>query len=375
MRTWTEMKVVHLFPNELKFFKGAVEFFRPLQWETVWAISCAKKDLLQFQSIAPSHTCLPFDGEFKLPSQTDALVVHSLHLSSAQFILEQRASLPVYIQTWGGDTMTLLDSAWLFGRLTRNYYYSKSKLKSFPTRVGYPVYELKRKWHYKAWHSTLREAMLRADYTSFLFGAEERELVAPELPNQSEFRITYVPSTLNLELSQGKPEHILLGNSATPANQHLEALTILSKSSFDFDTITLPLSYGVDGYAEWIKRKAERLFGDKVRCLMDFLPLREYQQTVDQCGTIIMNHTRQQAIGNIFWSLKCGKRTLLNHDGIGYQFLRGKGVLCEALGPETLDTSPPSALSVRQSANSVIDHQYFTTETQRKSFFDSLFAR
>ena len=368
------MRVVHLFPNELKFFGGAVQFFMPLKWHNTWVIYCSEERLCDFHEVFPLENYGTFNDAYKLPADTDALIVHCLHSPAAKFILKQRPDLPIYIQTWGGDTMTLLDSSWLYGPLTSEYYYSKSKLKSLPNRIGHPIYELKRKWDHKGSHSTLRRAMSRANYTSFLFGAEERELVAPELPNLTEFRITYVPSTLNQELSPGKPEHILLGNSATPANQHLEALTILSKSSFDFDTITLPLSYGVDGYAEWIKRKAERLFGDKVRCLMDFLPLREYQQTVDQCGTIIMNHTRQQAIGNIFWSLKCGKRTLLNHDGIGYQFLRGKGVLCEALDPETLDTSPPSALSIRQSASSVIDHQYFTTETQRKSFFDSLFT-
>ena len=107
------MKVVHLFPNELKFFGGAVEFFLPLEWYNTWVIYCSEERLCDFHDLFPLENYATFNTAYKLPADTDALIVHCLHNPAAKFILEQRPDLPIYIQTWGGDTMTLLDSAWL----------------------------------------------------------------------------------------------------------------------------------------------------------------------------------------------------------------------------------------------------------------------
>lgn len=102
MRTSTKMKVVHLFPNEPKFFRGAVSFFAPLEWSEKWLIRCKNEELDVFQSMAPEANIQRFSSAFQLDASQDGVIVHYLDLEMAEWILKIRKDIPVYIQTWGG---------------------------------------------------------------------------------------------------------------------------------------------------------------------------------------------------------------------------------------------------------------------------------
>ena len=368
------MSIVHLFPNEPKFFRGAVSFFRPLNWSEEWVIRCHENSLSVFQSLAPGCNICQFSDSFNLSTGIRGVIVHYLDFEMAKWILELPPSVPVYIQTWGGDTAPLLDSSLLYGPYTRGYYYEKSVLRRIPIQIGYPLYEKRRKKSNREWHQTLRKAIDRAEFTSFLLGTTERNAIAPHLDTSEEFRIAYTENNVAADLHEGSQYNVLLGNSATPTNQHLEALLTLKESKRDFNSILLPLSYGDKQYADWISIKAKHLFGTTVTCLNTFLPLGEYLEQINQCGLIIMNHTRQQALSNIFWALNSGKRLFLNPNGLNYQELRKQGVFCEPLNADQLKATPKESSEIIASVQPIWKTDFDTSTEDRKAFFSGLFT-
>lgn len=367
------MRVVHLFPNEPKFFKGAVGFFAPLEWSEKWVIRCKEEELDAFQSMAAETDIQRFSSTFQLDPSKDGVIVHYVDLEMAEWILKIPKDIPVYIQTWGGDTAPLLDSTWLYGTKTRGFYYEKSAISAVPMAAGYPLYEMRRKWRNRHWHSTLQNAMHHAHYTSFLLGSTERNAIAPGLRVHEEFRITYANDMVASPLQPGLPGHILLGNSATPTNQHWEALLTLKESNFEVISILMPLSYGDEEYADWISSKARTLFGSVVTCLRDFLPLEEYKQHIGKCGMVVMNHSRQQALGNIYWALNAGKRVLLNPEGINYQHLSKQEVMCEPLNAIQLNRTAPESSAIRESAQVPFQEEFGNSTLRKKTFFEALF--
>lgn len=239
--------------------------------------------------------------------------------------------------------------------------------------AGYPVYERRRKSRDRDWHIALQNAMRRAEYTSFLLGSTERNAIAPDLKVEDEFRFTYANDMVASPLQPGLPDHILLGNSATPTNQHWEALLTLKESNFELTSILMPLSYGDEEYANWISSKAQALFGSVVTCLRDFLPLEEYQQHIGQCGMVVMNHTRQQALGNIYWALNSGNRVLLNPGGLNYQHLSEQEVMCEPLNTKQLNQTPPDSIAIRESVRNPFQEEFGISTERKKAFFEALF--
>ena len=140
------MRVIHLFPNEVKFFSGAVSFFEPLKWSEKWIIRCDSASLPAFQTILPHGDISLFETSLPSFQGVNGIIVHFLDEAMAQLVTELPSHVPVYIQTWGGDTAPLFDSGWLYGAKTRGYYYEKSAFRGLHMAAGYYLYESRRKW-------------------------------------------------------------------------------------------------------------------------------------------------------------------------------------------------------------------------------------
>jgi len=128
-------------------------------------------------------------------------------------------------------------------------------------------------------------------------------------------------STQNLSGSD-----ILLGNSATSTNNHVEAMQVLAKLGMEGRKVIVPLSYGDMRYQEKIIKIGEKILGKSFIPLINYMPLSEYDQAVSNCGNLIMNHIRQQAIGNISSALLRGGRVFLRPENPIYKFYTRMGV-------------------------------------------------
>ena len=144
--------------------------------------------------------------------------------------------------------------------------------------------------------------------------------------NYIPFKYGTIESLLNDTQTICSGNNFLIGNSATLSNNHYEALEILYNLNITNYKIYMPLSYGDNEYASIISEHGKQMFGNKFFPVMEFLPITEYNKIFNSCGNVIMNHYRQQGIGNIITAIWKGCRLFLNKKGAAYNYLKSQGV-------------------------------------------------
>jgi len=107
---------------------------------------------------------------------------------------------------------------------------------------------------------------------------------------------------------------ILLGNSATRTNQHIDAFRMLEHLKNDDICIYVPLSYGDKGYAQEVINEGRRIFGEKLIPLTRYMSREEYYKVLYDIDVGIFNNNRQQGTGNIEALLYYGRKIYLRDD-------------------------------------------------------------
>jgi len=160
---------------------------------------------------------------------------------------------------------------------------------------------------------------------------EDYELVKKSIP---EFRPSYISwnnGTLEDDMIRDfKDEvvsgrNILLGNSASYENNHLDAFDLIKKQKLDGRKIIAPLSYGDAFYREKIITYGKQYFGEGFFPLVDFLPIDQYLDIIKSCSYVLMNHLRQQGLGSIISMLYMGAKVFLDKKNPVYHFFKKQG--------------------------------------------------
>jgi hypothetical protein len=203
-----------------------------------------------------------------------------------------------------------------------------------------------------------RRLLRRVDVFSALH--DEHLLLARHAPWFTPERIEWMYMTLEDDLvvdgavpadDAARPD-ILLGNSATPCNNHLEAFELL-RERFDLAgrRVVVPLSYGDANYAEQVVQAGRRLLGDAFLPLREFMPRAEYIRLLHGCGTVVMNHVRQQAVGNLLISGLLGARLFVHPASPVLRWLHRRGVHVES--NRWLEPGPLPPAQARRNAEAI----------------------
>lgn len=126
-------------------------------------------------------------------------------------------------------------------------------------------------------------------------------------------------------------DDILVGNSATSTNNHLEIFRLLSSLDLGDRKIIVPLSYGNSYYRDEIIKNGYKFFGEKFNPLVDFMPLENYNKIIANCSVIVMGHRRQQAVGNTATMLYKGAKVFLDESSTVYRFFKKRGAFIFSL--------------------------------------------
>ena len=126
-----------------------------------------------------------------------------------------------------------------------------------------------------------------------------------------ENEINILKDVQKMNLPESDTVNILLGNSATESNCHIDMLDVLSKFKNENICIYVPLSYGNMEYAKKVKEYGSKIFRDKIVYIEKFMDRRQYFSLLARMQVTIFNHDRQQALGNIFAILFLGKKVYL----------------------------------------------------------------
>jgi dTDP-N-acetylfucosamine:lipid II N-acetylfucosaminyltransferase len=117
---------------------------------------------------------------------------------------------------------------------------------------------------------------------------------------------------------------LLVGNSATPSNNHEEIFEKLSKFKYKDIRLFVPLSYGDEVYADKVISKGKQIFGEKFIPLTKFMDKVDYISLLNSMDAGIFNNNRQQAMGNIYLLLYLGKKVILKDDTSMWEELDNK---------------------------------------------------
>lgn len=118
---------------------------------------------------------------------------------------------------------------------------------------------------------------------------------------------------------------ILVGNSATSSNNHVEAFELLRRCLPANSRLVVPLSYGNRAYGQRVAALGRDWFGERLDALLDWMPLEAYNRRLGSCGFVLMNHCRQQAAGNIGAALYKGATVYLRPENPLFGFYQRLG--------------------------------------------------
>ncbi|GHA30172.1 hypothetical protein GCM10007103_09350 [Salinimicrobium marinum] len=247
----------------------------------------------------------------------------------------------------------IFDPSDLHGPLTFKKFIEKDRSKNYETSIRRLPGKLYRRimGQVLGKNEVILKAIRGMNYCGILYKEELNLIEKTTKAKLRHLKFSYYPIEAMLKdpVLRIESNNILIGNSASYTNNHLEVLKILSTFSLDRQKIIAPLSYGNRSYAMEITKKGKELFGNQFDSLMDFMPLHEYNHYISQCGIVIMNHYRQQAVGNVLTMLWMGAKVFLNEENTLYAYLKSLGIKIFSISmdlkpdnPGCLDLLPPS---------------------------------
>lgn len=277
----------------------------------------------------------------------DRLIVSWYDVFIGDCILTSKITCNVYAYLMGGDfyndpggyhnywlydyhTKKIVDKIYLpkinFKRKPKNWY---KILKEIKARINY------RRNITKAYHLKLK-TIGRIDYIiTSPHNEGEIDLVKHLYPT---FRAKYIFGSFNQNYEIAKDFHfanlfngnrplkVLLGNSADPCNNHIDACEFLLKVLPKNSVINCPLSYGDAKYSMIFQKWANNHLQSKIHPILDFMDRRKYVEFLNSMDIVVMYHNRQQAFGNIVTSLCLGKPVFLKKDSPVFQMLTSIGI-------------------------------------------------
>jgi dTDP-N-acetylfucosamine:lipid II N-acetylfucosaminyltransferase len=284
---------------------------------------------LQYIKMQPNFELLPENNKSltKILNEIkdyDLVVFHGLDDFRCKIVLRSDNSVKFLWSLWGYEIYN-------FTRFFKNNIYGDQTKKVFKNLIQK---SLKRRLtdlikdipgQFKK--TNRFKAIKKIKYFGFPYEEEFTSLNNLKLLNAAYVRFTYYPlehiisDHENVKISGS---NILVGNSATTSNNHLEVFEKLKCLSLGERKVIVPLSYGSNNYRDEILKLKTKILPRNFQPLVDFYGINEYNNIIRTCSVFIMNSYRQQGIGNIFAMLWMGARVYLDERNTTYTYLKRK---------------------------------------------------
>lgn len=329
-----ELRVLHLTPDD-KFFDDVYNCWLQLDGVANEAIVITKEKDHQLKYIKRTDNLTVLStrkqvGKVLSKGGYDLLFLYSLH-PQLYYILNFIPKDKIVIWwMWGFDVyfdymkLPPVIPLNLYKPITLSYQKAKESIKHDFLSYFYHLFDnIRLKCQRKS-------ALDRIDYFQPVLKTEFDELRRLYKIRAKEF---YYPDSWNINASfQGvktKSGNILLGNSATSSNNHLDVLGIIEGYCHHNQRIIMPLNYGEEKYKDWLTNAVERK--DNIQVISDFMPKDDYFNLVDNCSYACFGVIRQQAMANILYAIMTGIKVFLYKDSIPYKDLKKLGFVVYAL--------------------------------------------
>jgi hypothetical protein len=262
-----------------------------------------------------------YDEILSLTNSYKAIFIHYLDDLKIRFINDCPTPVDIVWMFWGQDAQKVyVDRAYLplTSRIVREIF-------------GWNEYL----WPYTNWirrlylsRTTRGKAMKRVKYCAPIIKEEFHEMTNKLSLSYRHLEFNYGSIESNFKDVENNGltgDDILVGNSSTITSNHSDVFMFLKRIGVKGRKIVVPLSYGNRRYRDLIVKMGMEMFGDSFVPIVNFLPLAKYNSILGSCGHVVMNHLRQQGLGNIQISLWRGSKVYMNESSILYRSLINKG--------------------------------------------------
>lgn len=338
------MKILHVFPGTLAFTDCVIRLFEKTEHENEY-ICLIHTDDLRGSELAKAKTKLmTHETMQQYCAKTDAraIMFHSLPHSFYDAVLAVDPKKTIIASTWGYD---IYESQSDCPPVCPMENYKPLTKRMLPARAQHAFSirnTVKSLYHRTVIRSKNRQkqnaALGRIDYWATVLPVEYDLIQENAYCTGSYFPFQYSDpdedpySTFEDATS---PLHadgwLLIGNSATSTNNHLDILEELRRKNIS-NPVYMPMAYGRSDYVKVVE---EYLSTNKFNYFIqkDFLPLHQFRDIFGHAQAAIYGNIRQQAMGNICLSLTLGLKTFFWKNSIVYNFLK-KTLGCEVFNIE-----------------------------------------
>lgn len=354
-----KIQILHVFPDD-KFFDSVSDFFDTLNGvENLYYYYTPVKNysfcyIKNFEKIKIFNSNIEYIKSFSDP-HIDIIYFHSLHPSNYSLLKNIDRNKKVIWWCWGADIyghfrlLPPLINIQLYKPVTLKYF--KKKHKSLYSFVKYPYWLLC--YYYDKYHR--RKVLERVDYFSPVLPIEYHLMKknegfranpfmlkrGPGIPEEIEFN----PRTI--------PQNILIGNSLTYTNNHLDIFKKIRSYKLSQQKYVLPISYGAD-YDKLEFKKIAHLPEESTIWIDNFMPKEQYKNLYSTISHAIFGHLRQQAMGNVFMCFSRGIKVFLYSDSIAYKSLKNDGYIIFSIDH---DMSPIALQTVLSNEDALINYR------------------
>ena len=173
------------------------------------------------------------------------------------------------------------------------------------------------------------KAISRVDYFSSVIDTEFEDLKVYPFFRAEKVKFTYGLPIVIEDLSSIKfsGNSILIGNSASLSNNHLDILSILKEKNILNKKIYMPLSYaGNKVYIDNVIKKGLKILNKNFNPLTEFISFEDYTEILKDCKVGIFMNERQEGMGNINYLLRQGSKVFLSETSQIYKWYKTNGV-------------------------------------------------
>ena len=330
------VKILHIFLDD-KFFDSTSTFFDSLRSVENYYYFYSK-DKSPFKYIRRTDRIKIFYDEkeyIKTISQSsmDIVYLHSLSPTFYKYILSIPKECKIIWWAWGYDLYydwrgcKSFISLPLYKEKTINY--TQKSGNTFTSKVKHILRKLKNSITYLADIRIRNKVLLRIDYFTPVIDLEFEMMKTNRSFRAQPFMLRRGPGRLDNvpfeSLTHNKSMNILVGNSLTLTNNHLDVWEYVKDCYRDENQeFIFPVSYGNEIDIRFLKSVIK---GNNIRWLENFMPISEYNQLQTTVTHAVFGVIRQQAMVNIFRLLRNGVKVFLFKDSIVYKYLKNRGYI------------------------------------------------
>lgn len=335
--------ILHLAPDD-KFIDNAIEKFEDVVPGASEYVIVCKNEQLKFVKSSVAEQLSESETAKRLKARCyRSVILHGLSGDRIRLLRYLHSDTSIAWIGWGFDYYpTLLRNAYPAG-----FYDSKTlpiaqSVGIVPTRLTHQARELARQICRRS-SALTRSKLERIDFFIPVLASESS--LAKQL--NPWFRAKYLPWNYTVRKAlKARPDslvkekrNVLVGNSSALTNNHIDAFAALARQSTseDYDRVVVPLSYGRSAaFTHLIEEAGRHYFKERFLPVYELLPADQYRELLASCHTVVMNHVRQQGVGNISIAAMTGARIVLHPKSPLNEELDRRGVAHETINNFTV---------------------------------------